>query len=116
MFYGKHGNQKMAKFFGMESEEEVKPIDVGVVAIYEDDRSGKEIGIWGIYFSDETSADRQFNAIRGRARKLEKKGRPIPYVQQGPLLLFAWNDSNVSDDDFKQILKYLKSKKFSPQK
>jgi hypothetical protein len=103
----------MTKFFGVKDKAELQAIDVGVVAIYEDDVNEKEIGIWGVYYSDEKAADERFEMLRSRAKRAKVKGRVFPFVQQGRLLLFAWNDSKVSDDDFKAMLKYLEAKKFN---
>jgi hypothetical protein len=110
----RHQLSFMANFYGVvDDEEELKSIVVGTVAIYEDDTTEREIGIWGIYYSDQKSADQRFNKLLRLRKKVEDRGSVFPFIQQDRLLLFAWNDSSVSDHDFKAMLKYLETKKFN---
>jgi hypothetical protein len=65
----------IAKFFGVKEQAELKSIAVGVAAIYEDDFTEREIGIWGIYYSDQKSADGRFNKLLTRSKKSKVNGR-----------------------------------------
>jgi hypothetical protein len=108
----RHWLEFMTKFFGVKEKAELKSIVASVVAIYEEDLTEKEIGVWGIYYSDEKLADERFDKLLTRAKIAKDTGRVFPFIQQGRLLLFAWNDANVSDEDFRAMLKYLKTKRF----
>jgi hypothetical protein len=104
----------MAKFFGVVNKVELGSILVGAVAMYESKTTEKEIGIYGIYYPDQKSADERFKTILTRASKraTKNKERVFPYIQQGRWLLFAWNDAKVSNRDFKAMLKYLQAERF----
>jgi hypothetical protein len=104
----------MARFFGVVDKLELQSILVGAVAMYESKATEKEIGIYGIYYSDQKIADERFKKILTRASKRATKNRErvLPYVQQGRLLLFAWNDAKVSNREFTEMLKYLQAERF----
>ena len=97
----------VAAFFGMLEKPDLEPVRAGVVAIYQENDPAKEIGVYGLSFSDELAANSRF-------KKLTMDKEDSRFFLKGKLLLYVWKDDGVSDAAFKAIQDHFKAAKFKP--
>jgi hypothetical protein len=102
----------IAKFFQIEGRE-LERVSASVVAIYyQETETRNEIGIYGIYFSDQKSADEHIKKLLRATKERAKNQRGFPFIQKGRLLLYVWKDDGVSNLAFEQVVEYFRTKKF----
>jgi hypothetical protein len=101
----------ISAFFGIRSKTDLEPVIAAVTAMYHESAAADEIGVWGIYFVDQKSADKQFKKIVELTKERAKKRKSFPFVQKGRLLLYVWEDKAGSDPALESIAEYLRAKK-----
>jgi hypothetical protein len=81
-------------------------VSASVIAVYEENKAANEIGVYGIYFTDQKSADDRFKKLLVASKEHSKNKKAFPYIQKGRLLLYAWMDDDVSDQAFEKVVEY----------
>jgi len=97
----------VALFFGVSDTSDLKPVRVGVVAMYQENDPANEIGVYGLCFVDEEAAKKRFE-------KLAKDKEDSPFILKRRLLLYVWKDDGASNLAFEAVRDYLRAAKFKP--
>lgn len=96
--------------FKCDDESEFAAVTAAVAAIYYEREPKNEIGIFGLYYANQKSADDEFKALQERWKQRGAEKVAFPFIQKGRLLLHVWKDQGASDQAYKAILKSLRSR------
>ena len=99
----------VASFFGIRDTSDLESVRFVAAALYQEKLPANEIGVFGLYFTDEAVAKKRFE-------KLAKDAKSSPYILRGRLLLFVWKDPAVSDSAFEAVRDYFSAAKFDQTK
>lgn len=95
----------VAVFFGIQDKAALQSVRAGVVAVYQERDPSREIGVYGLWFSDRNAADDRF-------KKLKAHSEGSPFFLKDDLLLYVWRDDGVSDKAFTAIRDSIKAAEF----
>lgn len=86
----------VAAFFGINDQADLRAVRAGVVAIYQENDPSREIGVYGLWFTDR-------NAARKWSKKAKANSEGSPFFLKDDLALFVWKDDGVSHEAFTAV-------------
>ena len=100
--------QLLGRMMGFGDAAFLEQAKAGVVAVYEQHSQAppNEIGVWGLYFSDQSelaSATKAMSRLRGIYKSRA-------FMRKGPLLLTIWSDVKEDRTALRAMASYFKSK------
>lgn len=93
--------KRLAVFFGIDEKTDLQSVRAAVAAIYQEGHPSREIGVYGLWFSDK-------NAANDWSKRLKADCEGSPFFLKDGLLLYLWKDDGVSDQAFAAMRNYLK--------